>query len=514
MPEEQPQSPDIRRLRPMRALLGPMRIRKKMIVLHTAFSVAMAVILILSIRPAMRQVVDRGEAHACDLALAMYARLGPGEDPALGRDDMLLESGSADALGIDPAEAGAARALPDRPVRARAPEGWTRSILWEPSRAVFLSASADAGAARRSVTRLYLLLVGAILGVYVLIAATLEALVLPRHVYRPIQRLRLADQAVQEGEREHELIPEPDIPSDELGEIMRSRNESIMKLRRNEAALADAVDRIEVVAADLKRKNHLIETVQRNMADQDRLVSLGIMSAGLAHELNTPLAVLKGTVERIAQSPARPVDPAQAQLMLRVVNRLERLSESLLDFARARPPHSRPVRLRAVVEEAWTLVRIDRHADDIAFECSIDEGAVIVGDDDRLLQVFVNILRNAVDAMDASEGSVLVAAQRTRREGRHWLAVTVSDTGPGIDPEVMPRLFEPFTSTRLDSRGTGLGLAVAEGIVREHGGVIVAWNRTDGAGCVFEITLPLDADIPAGDTAGRRTPAGAGRGPA
>src|SRR5205823_1495818 len=98
-----------------------------------------------------------------------------------------------------------------------------------------------------------------------------------------------------------------------------------------------------------------------------RLASLGMMSAGIAHELNTPLAVVKGLVERLNASPGKSLDAAQAALMLRVVNRLERLGESLLDFARVRPPLSRPVDLRAVVDEAATLVKLDRDAREIEF---------------------------------------------------------------------------------------------------------------------------------------------------
>jgi signal transduction histidine kinase len=75
-----------------------------------------------------------------------------------------------------------------------------------------------------------------------------------------------------------------------------------------------------------------------------------------------------------------------------------------------------------------------------------------------------------------------------------WLSLQIADNGPGIDPEVLPHLFEPFVSTRLDSRGTGLGLAVSEGIIREHGGLLLARNRVQPRGAVFEILLPLQAE--------------------
>ena len=184
-------------------------------------------------------------------------------------------------------------------------------------------------------------------GLYGAIALFLELFVLPSQVYLPIDRLRRADEAVRAGRRNEELIAENDIPSDELGDIMRSRNSSILELRDQEHRLEDLLCQVEGAATELKKKNDLLEAAQRNLADQDRLVSLGIMSAGIAHEMNTPLAVLKGSAEQLAESADIKDRSLQNKvaMMRRVIARLERLSESLLDFARARP-------------------RIDRHGPD------------------------------------------------------------------------------------------------------------------------------------------------------
>lgn len=472
-----------------------MRIRKKLIVLHTTFSLVLAAILLLSVRPAIRDVVARAEGDECRLAVELLAQapeLASSVRLSLGE----LYVGSPDGLEVDVATLDEARARPGEIVLTMTRAGWPRAVLYDLASGNVVSAAAQSTQARRAVVRLYALVVAAIVGVYLLIALTLEAFVLPRQVYRPIRRLLAADVAVQSGDRDNELIGEPDIPPDELGEIMRSRNESIVKLRRQEDALNAALEQLESVATDLKRKNHLIETAKRNMADQDRLASLGVMSAGIAHELNTPLAVLKGCVETLAENPRGGVEPERAELMLRVVNRLERLSEGLLDFARVRPPIEAPVDLASVIEEAWTLVRLDRDAADVDFEMSLGGARIVTGDADRLTQVFVNLIRNSVDALGSTNRGarrIVVRAERSTREGRDWLSVTISDNGPGIDPGVMARLFEPFTSTRLDSRGTGLGLAVAEGIVREHGGLILARNAP-GGGAVFEVMLPLSVD--------------------
>jgi signal transduction histidine kinase len=299
---------------------------------------------------------------------------------------------------------------------------------------------------------------------------------------------------VQEGREAEALVAESEMPADELGEIMRSRNRSILALRQHERDLARALSELATAASDLKRKNHLLETAQRNLADADRLASLGIMSAGLAHEINTPLAVAKGLVEKLAARPDRGLDEAEAALLLRVVGRLERLSESLLDFARVRPPHASPERIAPLVDEAWTLVRLDREARQVELDNRVEASVTAHCDADRMVQVLVNLLRNAVDAIGS--GVIEVDATLASREGREWLSLTIADDGPGIDPEILGRLFEPFASTRLDSRGTGLGLAVSEGIIREHGGVLLARNRERRRGSVFEIVLPVGLAAP------------------
>jgi signal transduction histidine kinase len=498
-------------LRVARVLAG-MRIRKKLVFLHTCFSLVLAGMLALALRPAVREVVARAEAHE---AAALARLLGGRGDVAGGAypDTVSVLRGDALAVGLSDEEAarlqGAAGGVVELGESGDAALG-ARAGLFDGGAGDFLVVSVRLESARRAVVRLYVAMTLALLAVYALVAAALEVFVLPEHVYEPIRRLLDADRAVQEGRREEELIPEGAMPRDELGEIMRSRNDSISAMRRHERDLGAALGRLEEVATDLKRKNYLLEAARRNLADADRLASLGVMSAGLAHEMNTPLAVLKGMVEKLRRGNGAGLSVAEAQLMGRVVSRLEGLSESLLDFARVRPPQTRPADVRALVEEAWTLVSLDREAKGVGFEDRVAPGLVVECDPDRIVQVLVNLLRNAVDAMggggNAAGGAAMrveVAAQASERDGREWMSITVSDTGPGIDPEVLPRLFEPFASTRLDSRGTGLGLAVSEGIVSEHGGLLLARNRRDAGGgapgAVFEIVLPCRrGDAPAG----------------
>ncbi len=486
-----------------RGLLAGMRIRKKLVFLHTGFSIFLALILLFALRPTITEVVQRAET---DEAKLLLEALAPSFDngatdlsrmPRNSDNQVITRSGSASDMGLDSPTTAAATATPGHAVATRGSVLGPAAVLYTPEHptapAAFHLLAVSIPDARAAVARLYILMVLALLGVYTLVAIALEAFVLPENVYRPIRRMLAADHAVQEGRKEAEIIPESAIPADELGEIMRSRNESVLKLRRQETALADALSRLEQVANDLKKKNHLLETARRNLADADRLASLGMMSAGIAHELNTPLTVLKGLVEKLNTHPDD-LDKSQAALMLRVVQRLERLGDSLLDFARARHPSVKLVQLSPLVQEAVLLVGLDRDAGAIQIMSHIPVSLSLECDQDRMMQVLVNLIRNAVDAVRAgglsADSMVTIGADRSDKDGRHWVSLTISDTGPGIDPAILPHLFEPFVSTRLDSRGTGLGLAVAEGIVREHGGVILARNRTGRSGAIFEVLLP------------------------
>ncbi len=525
-------------------LLAGMRVRKKLIFLHTFFSLLLAGILAAAMWPAITRVIEEAEAHESRLALNTVASrvaaarlVGPLDDAAANR---LVDTASAElgpgvvvrraplnALGLPDALGPlTAPSLKGNAGTARLPDGSIAAVLIDEDRKSGLVSRAVLEDARAAVVRLYIFMTVALLSVYFLIALSLEIFILPRHVYSPIREMLRADRATQEGNRSEELIPAQSMPADELGEIMRSRNRTISALRKHEHDLAVALEQLAAAASDLKRKNHLIETAQRNLADADRLASLGIMSAGLAHELNTPLAVIKGTVEELASREGRSLGESEAALLLRVVGRLERLSESLLDFARVRPPRTAPANISLLLDEAWTLVRLDRDAPGIELVSTLPAGPVlsqtapslfptggpasepllIECDADRMVQVLVNLLRNAVDALAAAAPAngfnpptprtptITVAATITHRDGREWVSLTIADNGPGIDPEILGRLFEPFASTRLDAKGTGLGLAVSEGIIREHGGVLLARNAEPPAhGAIFEITLPMRA---------------------
>src|SRR5581483_4544686 len=194
--------------------------------------------------------------------------------------------------------------------------------------------------------------------------------IMPLYVYRPLQAMLDADAATQADDQEHELIDDRDIPGDEIGQIMRSRNETILQLRKHEADLEDALRRLEA---------------------QDRLVHLGLLSASVAHELNTPLSVREASNEKLPETTSDTAALDRLARMLRVTQRIKKISESLVDFSRTRKQQMEPVAMHPLIAESWSLVSIDEKALHVHFENKVEAGDAVIGNSDRLIQVFVNL---------------------------------------------------------------------------------------------------------------------------
>ncbi|MDZ4696313.1 MAG: HAMP domain-containing sensor histidine kinase, partial [Deltaproteobacteria bacterium] len=177
--------------------------------------------------------------------------------------------------------------------------------------------------------------------------------------------------------------------------------------------------------------------------------------------------------------------------MLRVTSRLRTISESLLDFARPRKTEVGPVGIRGILEEAWGLLAIDDKASGVRFNNQVNPRHLVTGNTDRLVQVFLNLLRNALNAVPEQGGTITAHSRHIEEAGRGWVLIDVEDNGPGISPDVLPGIFDAFVTTRLDANGTGLGLTVSEAIVRQHGGSITASNCPHG-GARLEVRLPAD----------------------
>lgn len=216
----------------------------------------------------------------------------------------------------------------------------------------------------------------------------------------------------------------------------------------------------------------------------DRLASLGQLSAGVAHELNTPLANISLLAESLRRKVDRPEVAERIESIQQQVEEAGRIVRGLLDFARVTPTSLRRVDLGATVREAVALVQGMRSPDVEIRVRFPDEPIWVLADRGQIVQVFTNLLHNAYDAMnDSGRIEIEGRADDSRAE------VTVADSGPGIPDHDLPRIFEPFFTTKQEGKGTGLGLAVSFRIMAAHHGAIVASNRPKG-GASFRVTLP------------------------
>lgn len=475
-------APDPQRApRSLSRLFGDLRVRPKLIVLHNTFFLILAGAVYFSLIPLFEDRVASAQLRENSLLVQLFSDDRP--LPKLpGTEIYDFQEGTADSLRIpEPV----LRWLNNNPDLIWSDPGRSNFVYRKVSstglyRRMQMPAEFYASVVRRAQRTLFIVL-GAI---YVLAVLVLEFVVMPLYVYQPIRTVLAADAATQEDDRAHELIPEPEILDDEIGQIMRSRNATVRELRRQE-------DEIEKVAEDLRRNNLMLEAAKKSLEDQDRLASIGLLSASVAHEVNTPLTVLHGSIEKLMETSTDAHTRERLARMLRVTQRMRKISESLVDFARARKQEVEPVPVRPIVEEAWSLLAIDDKASRVEFTNTVNEQHCVVGNTDRLIQVFVNLLRNALNAVSAG-GKIHTGSETVEEGGRTWIVVCVEDNGPGIPAHVLPDIFDAFVTTRLDAKGTGLGLTVSEGIVRQHGGTITASNCPAG-GARLEVRLPAAA---------------------
>jgi signal transduction histidine kinase len=447
---------------------GALKVRPKLVVLHNFFFFVLAGSVYLSVIPMFSEHIASARQRELQMVSQIFAAELPlnVQKEASGLNVYNVREGSAAQLSLSTEGQVFLRDHPSATWQQGRNRLFRLGRLPGQYREVSLSPELYEKALRQARISLFVVL-GTI---YVLSIGVLEFMIMPQYVYRPLGLMLDADEATQRDDRMHELIDERFILNDEIGQIMRSRNATVAQLRRQEDDLASALQKLE---------------------EQDRLVSLGMLSTSVAHELNTPLTVLQGSIEKLMETTHDPQTLERLARMLRVTQRLRRISESLVDFARVRTQQAESVLLRPLIDESWILVAIDEKAAAVTFRNNVQSSDAVIGNPDRLIQVFVNLLRNALLAVSTG-GVISVESKLLQRGGQNWVRCMVLDNGPGIPADVLPNLFEAFVSTRLDARGTGLGLTVAEGIVSQHGGTISASNRPEG-GASLEVLLPAAA---------------------
>jgi signal transduction histidine kinase len=243
---------------------------------------------------------------------------------------------------------------------------------------------------------------------------------------------------------------------------------------------------IVLVGQDVTEQVALEQTARR----ADKLAALGTLAAGVAHELNNPIGIISSRIEvMLMEAETQHLAPAPLEdlrVLQRHASRVARIARSLLSFARPGRGEQGPVDLNQVVEETLALAERQITSAGVTIRRGLAPGLPpIRGDAGTLQQVVLNLLKNAADAI-AGAGEIRIET-RAVEHPPGAVRLTVADTGAGIKPEEIPRIFDPFYTTK--ARGTGLGLSVSHGIVRDHGGTIDVQSQP-GVGTTFVLTFP------------------------
>jgi signal transduction histidine kinase len=352
----------------------------------------------------------------------------------------------------------------------------------------------------------------------VVVVAVAVKLALRLTVTRPLRRLLEGIDAVGKGDLSRVLLAERD---DEIGTLAGRFNAMTASLRE--------------AREDGQRGAEARLALEARLRQSEKLATIGQMAAEIAHEVGTPLNVIGGRARAIGKIVARSNEREATESGVRVVDiaknagiiggeveRIAKIIRQVLDFSRQRGPRVTRVRLPAVVAEAIEFVgeSARRQGIHVAVDAPGDLPDV-PGDPDQIQQVCLNLIGNAVHAMPAG-GTLRVAAARVvRRKGGldlaapvEYVVLEISDSGTGIPEAHRDKIFEPFFTTRDEGQGTGLGLAVSNGIVKDHDGWIEV-ESPGGGGAVFRVYLPTGAPVAGGspfDTspgmpAARATPA-------
>ncbi len=293
-----------------------------------------------------------------------------------------------------------------------------------------------------------------------------------RRFIRPLRELRDTAEAVGRGDFSRKVGR---FSNDECGDLADAFNRMTSNLQSSRAELEKAVE--------------ILKATQAQLIQSEKLSAVGQFVAGVAHELNNPLAAVIGFSDLLCQTGADEKVRPHLELIAKSAHRCHKIVQNLLGFARQHPPERSLVQINGTIDEVLEIMAYEFRTSNITIVRELkDDMPVIMADPHQLQQVFVNILSNGRQAVEAfrPDGQITV---RTRVEGR-FVRIEFSDNGPGIRPENLSRIFDPFFTTKPVGKGTGLGLSLSYGMIQEHGGRISVRSEL-GHGATFEIDLPV-----------------------
>lgn len=305
---------------------------------------------------------------------------------------------------------------------------------------------------------------------------------------RPVRALAHAAERVSAGDFETPL------QSSAVREIDRVAS-AFDAMRRS---LAARLDELEAANRELAERQDRLRSLQAELMQRDRLAASGRLLAGLAHEIRNPIANVRNCLEVVRRRLHDDETGREfADMAIDELLRMHELAERILDLNRPRDTNVLECDASSVSEEVAALVKTGFGSEEVTLAVEAPEAAPAAIPPDDLKQVLLNLTQNAYEAVGA-RGSIEIAVAAVAG----GTSIEVRDDGPGIPSDVLNRIFDPFFTTKTHARGVGLGLFLAEGIARRHGGRLTAHNRGDRRGSLFRLELPRAAGA-AGDATDR-----------
>lgn len=319
------------------------------------------------------------------------------------------------------------------------------------------------------------------------ISASVAAIFL-RFVGKPVKELVLGTKRVAGGDLTHIL---PVTTDDEMGHLAGSFNSMTESLRKANEEIHGLIKNLENKVEERTRE---LKDAQEQLIQSEKLAAVGKIAATVAHEINNPLSgvftyikLMERRLEK-GQDGEGNVEKFREYLatMGREVERTSAIVHNLLDLTRQREPSKKPCDINRLVEESLVIVQNKLKLHNVEVEKRLDPLQNVEADPSQMKQVFINVMVNAAEAMQAG-GRLTIRSFRD--PGRNSAVLEFEDTGVGIPPEIMSRIFDPFYTTK--EKGTGLGLSVVSGIVKRHEGQVEVRSEM-GRGTLIRITLPVN----------------------
>jgi signal transduction histidine kinase len=318
----------------------------------------------------------------------------------------------------------------------------------------------------------------------VLVTTLMVGALASRFVSRPITKLLRGVEDVGKGDLSHVILAERD---DEIGQIATRFNEMTFSLRESRG--------------ETQRQNEAKLALEQRLGQTEKLATIGQLAAEIAHEVGTPLNVIAGRAKSIKRKSKDPeAVEKNAEIVAEQTARITRIIQRLLDFTRRKVGTTGKAEINLNELSLTTMELLAGQFSSAKVKTRLEraEGLPkVAGDADRLQQVLINLLLNAVQAMpDGGQLTVetkSVVRTRPGLEGspeQRFVTISVRDNGIGIPEDIREKIFDPFYTTKEGQGGTGLGLAVCSGIVKEHDGWIDVEANNRGGGTVFHVYLP------------------------